>query len=196
MMEAAVQHRWLPLQPREQTLRAFSAVTTGPCAATAFGASYTSTLSFTPPAVVTSTATLTAQDTAGKQRCSGRSGTVAGTVRHRPSHFPPAPTPAHDELAITDATWARRGARRRWLNAGSRRRKPPRSTWTGLVETRKPSTPMPPLPASWRQPAWSQRAGLCHRRRRHPPPARPSRCLRAHAPRRDACPSSRPELPG
>ncbi len=83
---------------------AFSAVTTGSCAATAVGASYTSTLSFTPPAVGTSTATFTAQDTAGNSGAAAVSGTGAGTVATPSFSLAAGTYTGAQPLTITDAT--------------------------------------------------------------------------------------------
>jgi hypothetical protein len=83
---------------------AFSAVTTGACSSTAVGASYASTLSFTPGAVGTSTATLTAQDTNGNSGTAAVSGTGEGTVATPSFSLSAGTYTGAQSLTITDAT--------------------------------------------------------------------------------------------
>jgi hypothetical protein len=82
----------------------FSAVTTGACAATLIGASYSATLTFTPGAVGTSTATLTAQDTNGNSGSAAVSGTGEGTVATPAFSLAPGTYTGAQTLTITDAT--------------------------------------------------------------------------------------------
>ncbi len=83
---------------------AFSAATTGSCSSTAIGASYTSTLTFTPSAVGTSTATLTAQDTNGNSGSAAVSGTGEGTVATPTFSLAAGTYTGAQPLTITDAT--------------------------------------------------------------------------------------------
>ncbi len=83
---------------------AFAAATTGTCSSTAIGASYTATLTFTPPAVGTSTATLTAQDTNGNNGSAAVSGTGEGTVATPAFSLAPGTYTGAQSLTITDAT--------------------------------------------------------------------------------------------
>jgi Chitobiase/beta-hexosaminidase C-terminal domain len=83
---------------------AFSAATTGACPSTAIGASYTSTLTFTPAAVGTSTATLTAQDTNGNSGSAAVSGTGEGTVATPSLSLAAGTYTGAQSLTITDAT--------------------------------------------------------------------------------------------
>jgi hypothetical protein len=83
---------------------AFSAVTTGACSSTAIGASYTSTLSFTPAAVGTSTATLTASDSNSNSGTAAVSGVGEGTVATPAFSLAAGTYTGAQTLTLTDAT--------------------------------------------------------------------------------------------
>jgi len=90
--------------PSGTSASAFSAATTGSCSSTAIGASYTSTLTFTPAAVGTSTATLTAQDTNSNSGTAAVSGTGEGTVATPSFSLAAGTYTGAQPLTITDAT--------------------------------------------------------------------------------------------
>jgi Chitobiase/beta-hexosaminidase C-terminal domain len=90
--------------PSGTNASAFSAVTTGACSSTLIGASYTSTLTFTPPAVGTSTATITAQDTNSNSGTAAVSGTGDGTVATPSFSLAAGTYTGAQPLTITDAT--------------------------------------------------------------------------------------------
>jgi hypothetical protein len=83
---------------------AFSAVTTGACSSTLTGASFTSTLSFTPAAVGTSTATLTASDSNSNSGTAAVSGVGEGTVATPVLSLAAGTYTGAQTLNLTDAT--------------------------------------------------------------------------------------------
>ena len=83
---------------------AFSAATTGTCSSTLTGGSFATTLTFTPPAVGASSATVTAMDTIGNSGTAAISGNGTGTVATPTFSVAAGTYTAPQTVTLSDAT--------------------------------------------------------------------------------------------